>query len=304
MATPQAQDRVPVPNQAAVLQELMQLISGGGETRTTRTTGNISWLEQLLAQLQGADYERTLQSVFANAAENIPGLRQQLVHAAGARGGNNTAMEAALQRLLAATTVQAQGQLVEQQQRNQQIQQAAGANVAQHTQRTTQETKPRTATGHPLGDIAAMTAAIQGIMRLTGAKSVQDLFGQITGVAAPAAQGTTAQAPVQTRAAAPVTTAAPTNLQAAQSPQLQFLNWLHNPAQVPQAPPVADFQIPIIQPPAQRDFTDPVNWAFNPFIPPAPAQQAPAPWNPTPFDWNTFTPTPLPDWGTSLDWEW
>ena len=138
MATPQAQDRVAVPNQAAVLQELMQLISGGGETRTTRTTGNISWLEQLLAQLQGADYERTLQSVFANAAENIPGLRQQLVHAAGARGGNNTAMEAALQRLLAATTVQAQGQLVEQQQRNQQIQQAARQQALQEAMKESQ----------------------------------------------------------------------------------------------------------------------------------------------------------------------
>ena len=209
--TQQSPDTVQVPNQFQVIQQLAGLLSGGGQTQTTTGTANIAPLEALLRQLQGADYRATLEAIFSQAAGSIPGLQQRMVHAAGARSGSNSAMEAALKQLLATTATQAQKTLVEQQQENQRIQANAAANIAQATRGEQRTTRAQTATGSQLGDIAAMIAAMQGLTRLTGSSSVQDMLGKLTG-GSNRAETTTALAPVQTANVTPaanLTSAAP-----------------------------------------------------------------------------------------------
>lgn len=204
-------DTVQVPNQLQLIQQLAGLLSGGGQTQTTTSTANIAPLEALLRQLQGADYRATLEAIFSQAAGSIPGLQQRKVHAAGARSGSNSAMEAALKQLLATTATQAQETLVKQQQENQRIQANAAANIAQSTRGEQRTTRAQTATGSQLGDIAAMIAAMQGLTRLTGSSSVQDMLGKLTG-GSNRAETTTALAPVQTANVTPVanvTSAAP-----------------------------------------------------------------------------------------------
>lgn len=207
----QSPDTVQVPNQLQVIQQLAGLLSGGGQIQTTTGTANIAPLEALLRQLQGADYRATLEAIFSQAAGSIPGLQQRMVHAAGARSGSNSAMEAALKQLLATTATQAQETLVKQQQENQRIQANAAANIAQSTRGEQRTTRAQTATGSQLGDIAAMIAAMQGLTRLTGSSSVQDMLGKLTG-GSNRAETTTALAPVQTAnvtPAASITSAAP-----------------------------------------------------------------------------------------------
>jgi len=209
--TQQSPDTVQVPNQLQVIQQLAGLLSGGGQTQTTTSTANIAPLEALLRRLQGADYRATLEAIFSQAATSIPGLQQRLVHAVGARSGSNSAMEAALKQLLATTATQAQKTLVEQQQENQRIQANAAANIAQSTRGEKRTTRAQTATGSQLGDIAAMIAAMQGLTRLTGSSSVQDMLGKLTG-GSNRAETTTTLAPVQTANVTPasnLTSAAP-----------------------------------------------------------------------------------------------
>jgi len=212
----EASGTVQAPNQLATIQALLSLMGGGGQRQTTNP-GDISALQQLMAQLQGADYQRVLESVFQQAAGNIPGLQAAYSNAVGARSGSNSAVAAALQELLKATTIQAQNQLVSQQLSNQQIQQNAAANIAEATRGTQAQTRPITMTGSPMGDLAALMAVMKGAQVLTGSKDMNDMLDKITGTSR--AQTATAPAPVTTATVQPVQSA-PVQIQSAPMPAM------------------------------------------------------------------------------------
>lgn len=139
---------------------LGQALFGG--TTTTTNPGNIAPLEQVLAQLQGQDFNALLQSIFQQAGGQIPGLQAAYGNAMGARSGGNSAVQAALNELLKQTTLAGQQQVANQQAQNFQTQGQAAANIAQAT-RGTQTTK-----GADLGGIAKNLLLLQGLSMLTG----------------------------------------------------------------------------------------------------------------------------------------
>ena len=181
---------------------LVGLIGGQRGTTTTTATsnaGDITALQQALSQLQGADYSAMLQSIFQQAGAQIPGMQAAYGRSVGARSYNNTAVQAALNELLKATTVAAQEQMAKQQLANQQTQVQAGQAIANAT-KGTQTTQTQTQkSGLDLQRAAALLALWQGIGQLTGGKKLTDMFPSMTGGAAGA--GVTSTAPV---AAAPV----------------------------------------------------------------------------------------------------
>ena len=204
MAT-QAAQTVQAPSQLATLQGLLSLLGGGGSGTGTTTTspGDITALQQLFGQLQGANYQGLLESVFQQAAGQIPRLQAAYGNAVGARSGNNSAAAAALQELLKATTIEAQGQLANQQLQNQQVQANVAGNIANATRGQTSTNKANTMTGSGLGDLAAMFALLKGAQVLTGSKDMNEMFGKATGVktGGPAP----VNAPVETATVTPVT---------------------------------------------------------------------------------------------------
>jgi hypothetical protein len=180
MSGAQGQDKVQAPGELDVISQLLRMMGGGGQTETTNP-GDISALQQLFAQLQGANYQGLLQSIFQQAGGQIPGIQAAMSNAMGARSGNNSAVAAALQELLKATTIEAQGQLVSQQLNNQQIQQNAAANMAQATRGTQSVAKPQTLTGSGLGDLAALFAVLKGAQTITGSSSIRDMGNKMLG---------------------------------------------------------------------------------------------------------------------------
>ena len=176
----------------------------GGQRGTTTTTatsnaGDITALQQALSQLQGADYSAMLQSIFQQAGAQIPGMQAAYGRSVGARSYNNTAVQAALNELLKATTVAAQEQMAKQQLANQQTQVQAGQAIANAT-KGTQTTQTQTQkSGLDLQRAAALLALWQGIGQLTGGKKLTDMLPSMTGGAAGA--GVTSTAPA---VAAPV----------------------------------------------------------------------------------------------------
>lgn len=139
---------------------LMQALFGGKQETTN--PGNIAPLENVLAQLQRQDFNALLQSIFQQAAGQIPGLQAAYGNAIGARSGGNSAVQAALNELLKQTTLAGQQQVVQQQNQNLQTQQQAAANIAEATRGT------KTETGGDLGSIATNLLLLQGLSALTG----------------------------------------------------------------------------------------------------------------------------------------
>jgi len=103
MATEKLSAPVGIEQQAA---QLLQLLGG---TKTTTSPGDISALQSTLGQLQGTDYEAMLKAIFQQAGGQIPGIQQALGNAIGARSGGNSAVQAALQKLLAQTSTGCNG---------------------------------------------------------------------------------------------------------------------------------------------------------------------------------------------------
>ncbi len=134
---------------------IASLVQSLGGSKTSSNPGDISALQQVLAQLQGTDYEGMLKGIFQQAAGNIPGLQQAFGNAAGARSGGNSAVQAALSKLLQQTVVGAQEKIANQQLQNQQTQANAAANIAQATKGT------KSTTGTSLGQAAQMLAGLQ-----------------------------------------------------------------------------------------------------------------------------------------------
>lgn len=190
--------------------KLISLIGGQRGTTTTSATsnaGDITALQTALSQLQGADYNAMLQSIFQQAGAQIPGMQAAYGRSVGARSYNNSAVQAALNELLKATTVAAQDQMAKQQLANQQTQVQAGQAIANAT-KGTQTTQTQTQkSGLDLQRAAALLALWQGIGQLTSGKKPGDIFGGLfkgggTVTSAPAAPTVAAPA-----AAAPVTSA-------------------------------------------------------------------------------------------------
>lgn len=133
----------------------------GGATTTTNP-GNINPLQQVLAGLQGQDFNALLQSIFQQAGGQIPGLQAAYSNAMGARSGGNSAVQAALNELLKQTALAGQQQIAQQQAQNFQTQGQAAANIAQATRGT------QTTQGADLGGIAKNLLLLQGLSMLTG----------------------------------------------------------------------------------------------------------------------------------------
>lgn len=133
----------------------------GGTTQTV-SPGNINPLQQVLAQLQGQDFNALLESIFQQAAGQIPGLQAAYGNSMGARSGGNSAVQAALNELLKQTTLAGQQQIASQQAQNFQTQGQVAANIAQATRGT------QTTQGADLGGIAKNLLLLQGLSMLTG----------------------------------------------------------------------------------------------------------------------------------------
>lgn len=194
-AKPTAVSGQPVQVGGNQLGDLSQLLTTllGSKTTNTSSPGNTAGLEQLLAQLQGTDYNNTLQSVFQQAQGQIPGLQAAFSNAVGARSGNNSSVQAALSKLLQETTLAGQKQVADQQLQNQQAQAQAGNAIAQATKGTTQTSKVKGQGGPLLGILGGLQAALQ----ISGSKDIEELSRKLgfggSGVA-PVAGPVTSQA--------------------------------------------------------------------------------------------------------------
>lgn len=200
-------EKVPVTNDitgglAALLQQL-------GGTKTTSSPGDTAALQNVMSQLQGQDYEKMLQAIFNKAGGQIPGLQAAMSNAIGARTGGNSAVAAALQKLMQDTTVNAQDQIAKLQSQNMQTQMSAAANVAQATKGTTQKTG--TDVGGGLANAAKILALLQGGKQL----GLDKAFGFTDSKQGPGTDMTGFQSPMQ-----PVNYSAPDVM----SPQAAFNN--------------------------------------------------------------------------------
>jgi hypothetical protein len=174
MATPQAGQPVQV-SQGDQLGQLANMLGTLFGTKATQTnTANTAPLQNVLAQLQGQDFQQMLQSIFAQAGGAIPGIQAAYGNAVGARSGNNSAVQANLERLMQQTTLLAQQQMAQQQAQNLQTQGQIAGNIAQGSQTQT------TATKGQAGGLAGLVALTQGALKLTGSKDLEELWKKMS----------------------------------------------------------------------------------------------------------------------------
>lgn len=190
-------DALPTNQTGSLVNNINALLQTFGGTKTTSSTnsGDITALQNVLGQLQGADYNAMLQSIFQQAGGQIPGLQIALGNAIGARSGGNSAVAAALQKLLQQTSVAAQDQIAKQQLANQQTQVQAGqavANATKGTQSTQQQGTNVAGGAAGLAKAAALTQLLASGLKLTGNNTLQDAITSFMGSSAapaPAAEG-------------------------------------------------------------------------------------------------------------------
>jgi hypothetical protein len=166
-------------NLAANVAALLQTF-GGTKTTTSSNPGDTAALQAVLGQLQGADYNAMLQTIFQQAGGQIPGLQVALGNAIGARSGGNSSVTAALQRLLQQTTIAGQEQIAKQQLQNQQQQVQAGTAIAQATKGTQQTQQQGTNVKQgatSLAQAAALTQLLGSALKLTGKGTIQEALG-------------------------------------------------------------------------------------------------------------------------------
>lgn len=226
---------LPTNQTSALVNNINALLQTFGGTKTTQTSnaGDTAALQNVLGQLQGADYNAMLQSIFQQASGQIPGLQTALGNAIGARSGGNSAVAAALQKLLQQTSVAAQDQIAKQQLTNQQTQVQAGQAVANATKGTQSTQQQGTNVAGGAANLAKATALAQLLasgLKLTGNTTLQDAVGKALGAvtsapATPAVEGPVGSTFNDMYAAAPaaVTSApapAPTAPQMSQAPGL------------------------------------------------------------------------------------
>lgn len=263
----------PTSGGAAEVGNLLQMLGGTKETSTsTQSPADIAGLKALMAQLQGADYNAQLQAIFQTAAGEIPGLQSAYGRAAGARTSNNTAVQAALNELLKATTVEAQGKIANQQLQNQQIQAQAGQAVAQATKGTTQTQATKQGTNVPKA--VGSLAVLEALARLSSNKTVQDMVGKVTGGVVGTAPATAA--PVGTnvapQAAAPIASAPAMQPTAAPQPVAAQPMAPVQAVQTPMQAPVMMAPAPVYQEAPTFLAADPFDFVNIPNVPmPAPS---------------------------------
>jgi hypothetical protein len=176
---PQSGQPVQVAGGASQFQDiasmLQTLLGSSASVSQSTNPGDITALQTLLGQLQGADYSALLQGIFQQAAGQIPGLQQGMGNAIGARSGGNSAVQSALQQLLQQTTLAGTQAVSNAQLQNQQIQAQAGNAVAQATKNTQQKTTNK----QPgiLPELAGLLAVLKGAQAVTGTKDLEGLAG-------------------------------------------------------------------------------------------------------------------------------
>lgn len=203
-------------NPLAGVAALLQTLGGTRQTQTSNP-GDITALQQVFANGQNFDPNALLQAIFQQAGGQIPGYQRALGNAIGARSGNNSAVSAALQKLLMQTSLAGQQQVSNQILQNQQQQGNVAANIANATKGTTQTTKSGTDLGKvakllAAWQIAGQTGLIDGIGKTLGINTGGT--GASTGTASAPAPTTTSQAPATVQSAA---APAPVAMQSAQS---------------------------------------------------------------------------------------
>ena len=172
-----------LPEPASLESQAAQLLGLLGGTKTTTNPGNINPLMQTLAGLQGQDYDAMLKAIFNKAGAQIPGLQAAYTNAIGARSGGNSAVQAALQKLLADTSTGAMDQVAKLQSQNFATQANVGQSVANATKGTTSKT------GTDVSGGLSKTAQIVALLQATKALGINDLVQKTLGTTA--AQGTT-----------------------------------------------------------------------------------------------------------------
>lgn len=179
---------------------LIQLLGGNTQTSTTNA-GDTTELQRVIDE-SGTNSEEEnalLTAIFQNAAGQIPGLQIALGNAVGARSGGNSAVTAALQRLLQQTTISAQERIMAQRQQARQTRANAAAAIAQATRGTT--TTQRSGTN--LGRAGAIVGGLQAFGKL------KDMWEDDKGIGGAIQRaiggGGSGSATTQTAAAAPMT---------------------------------------------------------------------------------------------------
>lgn len=212
---------------------LTQLLGGQRQT-TTRSPGDISALQKVIADAEAADYSKLLESIFAQAQGAVPGIAAGFGRTAGRTYGN-AQIQAALGELLKQTTLAGQKQIADQQIQNRQIAANAAQGIAQATTGTTQTTKTKTPLEPAIGGLLLLQALgsvnKQGIGNTfeslgTGMKNIFSSGGGGGGVsAAPAAlPGLTMPAYTLPAAAKPMS-AAPSGFSMTPSVPLTAPGW-------------------------------------------------------------------------------
>lgn len=168
MATAQLQQPEGLVTQADALLKLL------GGTKTTSSPGDTSALQSTLAGLQGQDYEAMLQAIFNKAGGQIPGLQQALGNAVGARSGGNSAVQAALQKLLADTSTNAMDQVAKLQAQNFATQANVGQSIATATKGTTKKEGTNVSSG--MSGIAKLVALLTATQKLGINDAVKGMF--------------------------------------------------------------------------------------------------------------------------------
>lgn len=155
------------------LAALTTLLGTIGGTKNTSSPGDITALQQLMAQLQGADYSQLLQGIFQQANAAVPALQNSYAGGTGSRTLGNQPLQAALQKLMMNTTLAGADQITKAQQANQQTQAQVGNSIAQATAGTqkTQSTN--------LAAAAQNLAMLQAISKLGQTEIGRKLTGDI-----------------------------------------------------------------------------------------------------------------------------
>lgn len=178
---------------ATQLDALTQLAGLLGGSRTTHTADTTA-LQNVLTQLQAVDPQATLQTIFQQAAGQIPGIQTALGNAIGARATDNSGIQAALSELLKQTTLAAQSKIIDQQNANLNTQAQIASAIANANKTTTQKAN--------LGAAAKDLLLLQGISKarkldfsnLFGAgmnDSIAQMPAQLSGISQDAGQSLT-----------------------------------------------------------------------------------------------------------------
>jgi len=157
-------------NQLQAIAQLLPALLGSKQTQSGNP-GDVSSLQALIGELQGADYSKTLEAIFQQAGGQIPGLQAAFSNAVGARSGSNSAVQAALSKLLQDTTLAGQKQVADQQLQNQSIRANAGGSIASATKNTTQTQK----TSGSLPQLTALLGLVQAAKMATGSRDIEEM---------------------------------------------------------------------------------------------------------------------------------